>query len=112
MKLIYPAHISKILTVFFCILCLGSMAEAANTLPGATIFEEAPEDIVLNSYEIRENRDPGSGSIGVGDFIDDQGNSILYELVPGPGSDDNNSFQIAKKTRNSQLQAIQTFDFE
>jgi gliding motility-associated-like protein len=48
----------------------------------------------------------------VGDFIDDEGNAITYELVAGEGDDDNGVFRIVKKTNNSQLQAVEEFDFE
>ncbi|MEM6842060.1 MAG: PKD domain-containing protein [Bacteroidota bacterium] len=69
-------------------------------------------EIMLDSYEIAENLDPGGGGYGVGDFIDDQGNAILYELVTGEGDNGNAFFEIERKTNNSQLQAITVFDFE
>ncbi|WKN43607.1 PKD domain-containing protein [Tunicatimonas pelagia] len=71
--------------------------------------------ITLGSTEIRENSIPkGLGNVGVGDFEDEQGNLIDYELVEGEGSEGNNFFFIAKKDNNSQLQATprQGFDYE
>ena len=76
-------------------------------------IEEAPADIALNSYTIDENRDPGNGGgIGVGVFENNPDNDILYELVPGEGSQDNGAFRISIKTNETQLQATQAFDFE
>nr|WKN34315.1 PKD domain-containing protein [Tunicatimonas sp. TK19036] len=78
----------------------------------ATLAVIELDSIKLDSYEILENRDPGNGGIGVGDFLDDQNGAILYELVPGAGSQDNGAFRILRRPNRSQLLATQMFDFE
>ncbi|WP_424584904.1 PKD domain-containing protein, partial [Tunicatimonas sp.] len=99
----------RIIFMLLCTLLLESSVLAIFN-PASAQFE-----IELGSTEIRENSIPeGSGNVGVGDFIDDQGNLIDYELVDGEGSEGNGFFFIRKKEINSQLQATprQGFDFE
>lgn len=73
-----------------------------------TNVNEAPADITLTVTAIAENQ-PGGSPVGNFTTTDpDALNLFAYTLVGGPGSTDNDNFNIL----NNQLRAGSTFDFE
>lgn len=68
----------------------------------------APTDITLSSYEVMENKSPGTkvGTFSAEDADNDESHS--YALVSGQGDSDNGSFDISGKS----LTTTQKFDFE
>jgi uncharacterized membrane protein YhaH (DUF805 family) len=68
----------------------------------------APTDITLSSYEVMENKSPGT-QVGILAAMDaDEGDSHTYALVSGQGDTDNGSFAISGKS----LTTTKRFDFE
>jgi uncharacterized membrane protein YhaH (DUF805 family) len=68
----------------------------------------APTDITLSSYEVMENKSPGT-EVGTFAAIDaEEDNSNTYALVSGQGGTDNGSFAISGKS----LTTTKRFDFE
>jgi uncharacterized membrane protein YhaH (DUF805 family) len=68
----------------------------------------APKDITLSSYEVMENKSPGT-EVGTFAAIDaEEDDSNTYALVSGQGGTDNGSFAISGKS----LTTTERFDFE
>ncbi len=82
-------------------------AEKAFTIT-VTDVNEPPTDMALSNASIAENSASGStvGTLSTND--PDVGDTYIYSLVSGDGSDDNASFTIS----GSQLQTAAVFDYE
>ncbi len=75
---------------------------------GVTNINEQPTDIALSTAAINENASTNT-IVGTFSTIDpDNGDSFTYSLVAGPGSTDNDAFNIA----GNSLRATNGFDFE
>ena len=84
-------------------------SQAAAWSSGRIIIENAPPtDIVLSASSVAENRVIGAvvGSLSTTD--PDAGATHTYELAPGPGGEDNDSFTIA----DNRLKTAESFDYE
>ena len=87
---------------------VGSTPDATSVFTlNITNVNEAPTDIALSASTILENLSSGT-TIGAFSTTDPEGGSFTYELVSGPGSDDNGSFSISE----SNLVSNAVFNFE
>ena len=83
--------------------------DLANWLGGSTTTENAaPTDITLSSYEVMENKSPGTKVAAFSTKDIDENDSHSYALVDGPGDTDNGSFAIS----GDSLTTTKKFDFE
>lgn len=62
----------------------------------AQTYEHAPSDVVLSADTIAENTDTTSGSVEIGTLLgtDIDSPALTFDLVPGSGDLDNDSFEI------------------
>jgi uncharacterized membrane protein YhaH (DUF805 family) len=83
--------------------------DLANWLGGSTTTENAaPTDITLSSYEVMENKSPGTKVAAFSTEDIDENDSHSYALIAGPGDTNNGSFAIS----GDSLTTTKKFDFE